>query len=108
MLVDELIRDGVCEDLEEVLSMFPIETIDDFMPARRTASPRKPTCARPAPGRCRNGPQESQARPGEPALGNGLRQHLRQELTTLEKARVFQQPLDAGATDRRDAKPERG
>jgi len=72
MLVDELIRGGVCEDLEEALSMFPIELIDDFRPARRTVSPRRPTCARPAPGRCPGGPQESQARPGEPTLGNGL------------------------------------
>ena len=52
MLVDELIRDGVCDDLEEALSMFPIELIDDFRPTRRT--------------RC----------PGEPTLGNGPGQDL--------------------------------
>jgi hypothetical protein len=50
MLVDELIRDGVCEDLEEALSMFPIETIDDFGPARQTGGARRPACARLALG----------------------------------------------------------
>ena len=43
MFVEELIRDGVCEDLEEALVMFPIETIDDFRPARRTGCPGEPT-----------------------------------------------------------------
>ncbi|MBU4270586.1 MAG: hypothetical protein KKE86_12240 [Planctomycetes bacterium] len=83
MYVDELIRDGVCEDLEEALFMFPIETIDDFGPARRTGCPSEPT------------------------LGNGLGRYPRQKLASAEKARFFQQPLDAGAMDRRDARPKR-
>jgi hypothetical protein len=38
MLTDELIRTGICENLVEVLSMFPIEMIDDFHPTRRAGS----------------------------------------------------------------------
>ena len=30
MTVDELVAAGVCEDLEEVLRMFPLEMLDDF------------------------------------------------------------------------------
>jgi hypothetical protein len=60
MFVDELIRDGVCEDLEEALSMFPIESIDDFRQARRT--------------KC----------PGEPTLKNALGRYPRQELPAGE------------------------
>lgn len=73
MMIDELIAAGVCTDDGEALQMFPLEMLDEFMPARRTGCPRRPTCARPATGRCPGGPQESQARPGEPTLGNGLR-----------------------------------
>jgi len=30
MRVDELIESGVCEDVEEVLQMFPLELLDEF------------------------------------------------------------------------------
>lgn len=52
MSVAELIASGVCEDLEEALSMFPVELLDDFRPGRGEVS-----------GSCR-GP-----RAGQPSLG---------------------------------------
>jgi hypothetical protein len=71
MFVDELIRGGVCEDLEEALSMFPIETIDDFRPARRTGGPGEPTPEkRPrtasVPGTARTGKGQGSSRISRP------------------------------------------
>jgi hypothetical protein len=107
MLVDELIRDGVCEDLEEALSMFPIEMIDDFIPVRQTGSPCKPTCAHKRRGRYPGSPKKSHALLGKPTLGNGLRRHLCQKPITLKNARVFQPPLDTEGTDWNDTRSER-
>ena len=32
MTINELVESGICEDMEEALTMFPIEVFEDFEP----------------------------------------------------------------------------